>query len=243
MDLAAYLTGAVPVKVHARGTPDAGRYREDNVVLTLTMSDGSVVSIAYVASGDRALGKERFELFGGGRSAVVDDFREMRLFGGGKRVSERARLSQDKGHRAEWEVLRRVLTQGGPPPSRRRRGWPRASPRSRRCGRCGRGWRRGWMGLGLWRGCSGRAQPDLHRRPRRRRLSQLHEGDPGGTSTLSSSLTRGCGGAVELGPGRPSGHPRATAGVVGLATSEIASPHEGIPCQRYTSTSIISSHE
>ena len=31
-------------------------------------------------------------------------------------MSERARLSQDKGHRGEWEVLRRVLTQGGAPP-------------------------------------------------------------------------------------------------------------------------------
>jgi predicted dehydrogenase/threonine dehydrogenase-like Zn-dependent dehydrogenase len=116
VDLAAYLTGAVPVRVHARATPDGGRYREDNVVLTLGMSDGTVVSIAYVASGDRALGKERFELFGGGRSAVVDDFREMRLFGGGKRVSQRARLSQDKGHRGEWEALRHALVHGGPPP-------------------------------------------------------------------------------------------------------------------------------
>jgi predicted dehydrogenase len=116
VDLAAFLTGSVPVKVHARGVPDGGRYREDNVVLTLTMSDGSVVGIAYVASGDRALGKERFELFGGGRAAVVDDFRTLSLFSGGRTKTSRDRLAQDKGHRAEWEAIRGVLTEGGQPP-------------------------------------------------------------------------------------------------------------------------------
>ncbi|HSW29036.1 MAG TPA: bi-domain-containing oxidoreductase [Longimicrobiales bacterium] len=116
VDLAAYLTGAVPVGVHARGVPDRGRYHEDNVALTLSMSDGSVVTIAYVASGDRALGKERYELFGGGRSAVVDDFRSLRLLGGGRERTERARLAQDKGHRGEWEAIHRVLTRGGAPP-------------------------------------------------------------------------------------------------------------------------------
>jgi hypothetical protein len=44
------------VRVHARATPDGGRYRryrEDNVLLTLAMSDGSVASIAQ-AAWDRA---------------------------------------------------------------------------------------------------------------------------------------------------------------------------------------------
>jgi predicted dehydrogenase len=116
VDLASYLTGAVPVGVHARAVPDRGRYREDNVAITLSMSDGSVATIAYVASGDRALGKERYELFGGGRAAVVDDFRSLRLLGGGRERTERARLVQDKGHKGEWKAIHRVLTQGGAPP-------------------------------------------------------------------------------------------------------------------------------
>jgi predicted dehydrogenase/threonine dehydrogenase-like Zn-dependent dehydrogenase len=116
VDLAGFVTGAVPVSVHARGLPDRGRYREDNVVISLGMSDGSVATITYVAAGDRALGKERFEVFGGGRSAVVDDFREVRLFGGGRARSRKDRLAQDKGHRGEWEALGRVLRQGGEPP-------------------------------------------------------------------------------------------------------------------------------
>lgn len=116
VDLASAITGAIPVDVYARGTPDGGRYREDNLVLTLGMSDGSVASITYAASGDKALGKERVEVFGGARAAVLDDYRALTLLAGGKATTSRARLAQDKGHRAEWEALVRVLKAGGEPP-------------------------------------------------------------------------------------------------------------------------------
>lgn len=109
VDLVGYLTGAVPVGVSAVGTPDGGGYREDNVLVTLSMSDGSVASIAYVASGDRALGKERFEVFGGSRVVIIDDFRTLRTLGGGRSRTERSRLSQDKGHQGEWEAIQRAL--------------------------------------------------------------------------------------------------------------------------------------
>lgn len=116
VDLAAYLTGSLPERVVARAVPDRGRYREDNVALTLVMADGSVVSILYTASGDRASGKERFEVFGGGRTGILDDFRTLDLFGGGRRKAETSRLGQDKGHRGEWEVLAARLRDGGEPP-------------------------------------------------------------------------------------------------------------------------------
>ena len=108
VDLASFLCGAIPRSVHATGTNDDGRYRDDNVVLTLDMSDGSVASITYVASGDKVLGKERFEVFGGGRTAALDDYRELRLLGGGRRRTQKSRLRQYKGHRGEWKAIRQV---------------------------------------------------------------------------------------------------------------------------------------
>lgn len=116
VDLAAFLTDSVPVRVHAAGAPDGGRYHEDNLVVTLTMADGSVASIAYVASGDKSLGKERVEVFGGGRSGVLDDYRELHRYAGGSRSSEKARLAQDKGHEGEWRAIREVLASGGDAP-------------------------------------------------------------------------------------------------------------------------------
>ena len=47
-----------------------------------------MATIAYVSSGDRALGKERDELLGGGRERT-----------------ECARLAQDKGRKGEWNAI------------------------------------------------------------------------------------------------------------------------------------------
>ena len=116
VDLLSFLTGSLPVGVRATGLPDGGRYREDNVVIVLDFADGSVGAITYTAAGDRTMGKERIELFGGGVSAALDDYRTLDLHRGGKTQRERSRLRQDKGHRGEWEAIGRLLRDGGPPP-------------------------------------------------------------------------------------------------------------------------------
>ena len=116
VDLLSFLTGALPVRVSASGLPDGGRYRQDNVSLTLDFADGSVGTIAYVAAGDRAMGKERVELFGGGVSAALDDWRTLEVYRAGKADKDKSRLRQDKGHQAEWQAIRRALEAGGAPP-------------------------------------------------------------------------------------------------------------------------------
>jgi predicted dehydrogenase/threonine dehydrogenase-like Zn-dependent dehydrogenase len=115
VDLLSFLTGSLPVRVRATGVPGGGRYREDNVSLALDFADGSVGTITYVASGDRALGKERVELFGGGLAGVLDDYRALELHRGGRTHREKNRLRQDKGHQAEWEAIARALRGGAPP--------------------------------------------------------------------------------------------------------------------------------
>jgi predicted dehydrogenase/threonine dehydrogenase-like Zn-dependent dehydrogenase len=109
VDLLSFLTGALPVRVRATGLPDDGPYREDNVVLMVEMENGSVGTIGYAAAGDRGLGKERVEVFGGGAAAVLDDYRTLELHRGGKAKREKSRLRQDKGHRGEWDAIARSL--------------------------------------------------------------------------------------------------------------------------------------
>jgi predicted dehydrogenase len=116
VDFLAYLVGEVPHSVSAHALPDAGRYREDNVVLTFGFPDGSLGTISYLANGDKAFPKERVEVFCGGRVAVLDDYRSLELVYEGKRRVQRSRLAQDKGHRAEWEAFAKALREGGPPP-------------------------------------------------------------------------------------------------------------------------------
>ena len=116
VDFLTFLVGEPPVDVVAQGMPDVGRYREDNVVLTFTFPDGSVGTLTYLANGDKALPKERVEVFSGGRVAILDDFRSLELVRGGRRKLMRSRLRQDKGHQAEWLAFARAIKAGGPPP-------------------------------------------------------------------------------------------------------------------------------
>lgn len=116
IDFLTFLVGAPPVSVTASALPDNGRYREDNVVITLTFPDGSVGTVSYLANGDKAFPKERVEVFTGGRVGVLDDFRLLEMVRDGKRQAARSRWAQDKGHRGEWEAFAAAIAASGPPP-------------------------------------------------------------------------------------------------------------------------------
>ncbi len=96
-------------RVTARGS-------EDNFVVTLELENGSIGTLAYLGNGSRDLGKELIEVFGGGISARLDDYRTLHIAGGAKATRARSRLRQDKGHRAEWAAIARHLSGGGPAP-------------------------------------------------------------------------------------------------------------------------------
>jgi predicted dehydrogenase len=116
IDYLTFLTGALPIVIQARTLPGGGRYREENVVLTVELTDGSIGVIHYLANGGRSMPKERVEVFGGGRSAALDDFRRLQLFSADRGATFRSPLRQDKGHRREWEVFAAAIQSGGPPP-------------------------------------------------------------------------------------------------------------------------------
>ncbi len=116
VDFLAFLVGDAPKTVTAHAIPDAGRYREDNVVLNFPFPDGSLGTVTYIANGDKSFPKERVEVFAGGRVAVLDDFRTLEMIYDGQRKLERSRLRQDKGHRAAWEAFANAIINGGPPP-------------------------------------------------------------------------------------------------------------------------------
>lgn len=116
IDFLTFLLGVPPIRVQSKGLPDDERYQEDNVLLAFEFPDGSIGTIAYLASGDQALPKERLEVIGGGRVAVLDDFRRLETFTQGRRRVKRSWLRQDKGHRAIWQTFANAITTGGPPP-------------------------------------------------------------------------------------------------------------------------------
>lgn len=116
IDLLIHLAGSVPQRVTARVLPDSGRYSRDNLLITIEFANGSLGALTYVANGDKGFNKECLEVFGGGLSARLEDYRTLLICQGGRRVKRVARLRQDKGHRPEWETLVAYLMDQGPEP-------------------------------------------------------------------------------------------------------------------------------
>jgi predicted dehydrogenase/threonine dehydrogenase-like Zn-dependent dehydrogenase len=116
IDLLTFLVGQSPISVSAVGLPDDGRYREDNLMITLRYPDGSLGAVTYLANGDKAFPKERLEVFCGGRAAALDDFRRLEMVQDGRRQTAVSRLRQDKGHQAEWIAFEAAVRTGSAPP-------------------------------------------------------------------------------------------------------------------------------
>lgn len=114
IDFMIYLVGQAPHTVYAEALPDDARYQQDNVQITLRFAEGSLATVSYLANGDRALPKERLEVFCGGKVAVLDDFRRLELTEEGRTRTLRGR--QDKGHRAGLEAFFGAIRAGGPAP-------------------------------------------------------------------------------------------------------------------------------
>jgi len=116
VDLLMFLAASPVVEVDARGVGNSGRYSGDNVLVALRFRNGSEGTISYLANGDRAFSKERIEVFGGGSTAVLEDFRRLELVRGGRKETIHSRWRQNKGHRGEWDAFAQsVLRQNEAP--------------------------------------------------------------------------------------------------------------------------------
>ena len=117
VDLMHFLTGALVTRVYAEAIASRNQeiVDEDNVFITLRFADGSNGSIAYLSEGDKAMPKERVEIFSEGKSFVLDDFRGATAYRSGREESTRPRR-QDKGQREETRAVCEMVLQARPAP-------------------------------------------------------------------------------------------------------------------------------
>lgn len=116
LDFANWFNGEAPAHVFARAMADAGKYRQDNFIVTLSYPSGGVATVIYTANGDTSAGKERIEASSGGRFAVLQDFRSLELHRGGRVERHRERLRADKGHLDECKAFCEAVRAGATPP-------------------------------------------------------------------------------------------------------------------------------
>jgi predicted dehydrogenase/threonine dehydrogenase-like Zn-dependent dehydrogenase len=114
VDLIQFICGSPPVRVSAEmigGHAPGGQ--NDNCIVSLRMQDGSIATLIYVANGDPQFEKERVEVFGQGRSAVIENFRRTLLYSG--KGLARTLKGHGKGHAEEMAAFVQGIKTGQSP--------------------------------------------------------------------------------------------------------------------------------
>ena len=84
-----------------------------NLAINIKFSEGSVGNLVYTANGDKALPKERFEIFGGNSVLIIDDFKQGILY---RNNQKKVIKNTGKGHKQEIEAFIRVVSSGSAMP-------------------------------------------------------------------------------------------------------------------------------
>ena len=116
IDFMRYVAGEPIVSVSATmmGEVRGVGIRDDKMVISLELADGSVGTLQYFANGHRSYPKETFELFCEGKILHLNNFRKLRGYGWSN-FRKMNLLRQDKGHKAEFRYFVERIVSGGEP--------------------------------------------------------------------------------------------------------------------------------
>jgi predicted dehydrogenase/threonine dehydrogenase-like Zn-dependent dehydrogenase len=114
IDLMAFMSDSKPTEVFAQCAENGeGHYLvTDNVQILVRFADGSSGSITYAANGGTGMPKEELEVFAGGMSFLIDDFKSAVMFADGKATKLHSG-TQDKGHKSEIDYFVNRYLAGG----------------------------------------------------------------------------------------------------------------------------------
>lgn len=114
VDFLTFVNGSSPVSVYAVAMDDANNHN-DTLTVSLKYGNGSVSSIQYFADGSKSLPKEYVEIYSHGVTAVLNDFRELKIYGKGRPYKKKL-VSQDKGQKREVRLFLDAVKNGGKTP-------------------------------------------------------------------------------------------------------------------------------
>jgi len=101
IDFLTFINGSVPVSVSAMSMSEDDNLN-DAVNISLKFENGSVGVISYFSNGSKGLAKEYVEINSSGTTAVINDFKEMLVYGKGKPFKKKL-MNQDKGQKSMVE--------------------------------------------------------------------------------------------------------------------------------------------
>ena len=97
IDLLTHINGSLPKSISAMSMPDANGLN-DTVNISIQFENGSIGIVAYYANGAKDLAKEYVEVFASGSTAIINDFKELKVYGKGRPFKKRL-INQNKGQK------------------------------------------------------------------------------------------------------------------------------------------------
>ena len=110
VDTLTYLAGSTVSSVYATAMRDPNALN-DTLNVSINFLNGSIGTISYFANGDKALPKERIEVFAHGATAIIDDFKKLEIYSKDKNKKKKL-ISQDKGQKEEIKILINHIIEG-----------------------------------------------------------------------------------------------------------------------------------
>ena len=111
IDLCTYLAGSKVVAVCMNSLGKNPEENTDNASILLKYENGTNAVINYFANGSKSYSKERIEAYSQERTLVIDNWRTLK--GYGVKGFSKLKTKQDKGHKAQFEMLVNSIKKGG----------------------------------------------------------------------------------------------------------------------------------
>ena len=111
IDTLSWWADSLPEEVYAVRGPEKG-----DVQATFRFASGASGTIAYLTGGNNRFPKETMDATGGGRNALLDNFKSATVWSAKGKAAAKARGGQDKGQKAEMEEFVNAVRTGRPMP-------------------------------------------------------------------------------------------------------------------------------
>ena len=114
IDYLTYVNGSKPIKVSAQVLPDPNNLN-DTVNILLQFANGSTGVVCYYSNGSKTLNKEYVEIFKDGTSIILNDFKELTIYGKQRPIKIKL-FNQNKGQKEMVKSFFNVLLKEGKSP-------------------------------------------------------------------------------------------------------------------------------
>lgn len=112
IDLISFITGGNVKEVCMNAMGVHPKESTDNASILLKYENGSTGVINYFSNGSKTYSKERLEVYSGEKTVILDNFKT--TIGYGFKNFSNLKTKMDKGHTAQFKLLKERLENGGP---------------------------------------------------------------------------------------------------------------------------------